>query len=120
MTSTSVFPPTVFDDVVTKWLKDPVICNGDDPTPSTVFIPDPAAYDNYDLVFKFLGSNGVAYDFRCGARHFLVSPYKSGDGYFAPFSPLTEQEMSPYAWPRPSGILGVVSQVTRHIFEERN
>ena len=117
-TSHSFFPPTVCNDIFTKWLKEPLLRSVSATDPSgkkyarfEAYVPDPEVYEKYDIVFKFLGSDGTTYDFRCGAKEFLVSPYRAADGYYVPLAAMSAEELAPYAWPRPNGILGAVSGI---------
>nr|VWO96002.1 Di/tri peptide transporter 2 [Ganoderma boninense] len=88
--SHSYFPSEVIDNIVHLWLKDArTLQQSTRDSPKVIYVQQPEDYENFDIVFKFLGSDHEVVNFRCGARDFLISPYNvDGRGYFCPFAEL--------------------------------
>ncbi|PIL28958.1 hypothetical protein GSI_09005 [Ganoderma sinense ZZ0214-1] len=98
--SRSHFPPEVIDSIVRLWLKDSHLQEYEDGE-KAIYVERPEDYENFDIEFKFLGGDQEVTNFRCGARDFLVSPYKVDDcGYYCPFAELGKIDhlVSPFKW----------------------
>ncbi|RPD76064.1 hypothetical protein L226DRAFT_570274 [Lentinus tigrinus ALCF2SS1-7] len=73
--SHSYFPPDVVEAIATKWLEN---------DPSTIgtglYCKPGHGLDKCDLVFRFVGVDGLGVDYRCNAGPFLTSPWSCDGG----------------------------------------
>ena len=92
----SQFPTEVVGQMRRTWLQShdgrtPVESGADQ---SWFYAQNRGKFKGHDIIFKFVGVDEQVVDFRCDARDFLVSPWRTEHGHVIPLA-----EAPPSEWP---------------------